>query len=297
VSPVTNFSVSVIENLTVFEPSATPTLAWDDYIAFLDSIPFHPSTFYYAVAEGTLSEVNKILSNHRLTNVNWKDPLSGRTALHHACDKGYTYVVAVLLRHEGIEYGPDKTRSTPLHLACRHGHSGCVRLVLGVFTSYFHFTRDDQDNYPLTYAIRYGHSDTVKWWIALSWGPPYRINPIRTLEDRKFIELCSLVEGWMTESGRVEKEVERELCVADLGAFKLFAMIVFLCDELLAIKRIDTDRGRKAARFFDIVSQLPLELQVVVCFRRIGLRKDVIHRKDSEEAFKMLVIELAFQQN
>jgi len=41
-----------------------------------------------------------------------------------------------------------------------------------------------------------------------------------------------------------------------------------------------------AARFFRIASQLPLELQMVLCFHQVGLDKEIISGKDSEAAFK-----------
>ena len=41
-------------------------------------------------------------------------------------------------------------------------------------------------------------------------------------------------------------------------------------------------------RFFAIASQLPLELQMVLCHRAFGSRKDLILIKHSEPAFKKL---------
>ena len=49
----------------------------------------------------------------------------------------------------------------------------------------------------------------------------------------------------------------------------MFALVVFVSDGLLQIK----DTTPPAARFFRIASQLPLELQKVLCFRQVGSTK------------------------
>jgi len=70
----------------------------------------------------------------------------------------------------------------------------------------------------------------------------------------------------------------------DLAA-EMFAMVVFVSDGLLEIK--DTPSS-PAARYFTIVAQFPLELQMVICFRQVGSAKEIISGKDSEVAFKKL---------
>jgi len=46
--------------------------------------------------------------------------------------------------------------------------------------------------------------------------------------------------------------------------------------------------GAKRTRFFRILAQLPLELQMIPCYRLVGSAKDVIRGKNSEVAFKAL---------
>jgi len=43
-----------------------------------------------------------------------------------------------------------------------------------------------------------------------------------------------------------------------------------------------------AARFFSITAQLPLELQMLLCYRLVGSPKEIIPGKQSEVAFKSL---------
>ena len=50
----------------------------------------------------------------------------------------------------------------------------------------------------------------------------------------------------------------------------------------------DTTTATPAARFFSIASQLPMELQMVLCFRQVDSAKEIIPGKDSEVTFKEL---------
>ena len=76
-----------------------------------------------------------------------------------------------------------------------------------------------------------------------------------------------------------------ELGLLDELAAEMFALVVFVSDGLLQTK--DTTPS-PAAKFFNIATQLPLELQMVLCFRQVGLGKEIIRGKDSEVAFKSL---------
>jgi len=72
----------------------------------------------------------------------------------------------------------------------------------------------------------------------------------------------------------------------------MFALVVFVSDGLLQIN--DTTTSTPAARFFNIAAQLPLELQMVLCFRQVGSTKEIIPGKDSEVAFKELARRLVW---
>jgi len=61
--------------------------------------------------------------------------------------------------------------------------------------------------------------------------------------------------------------------------------VVYVSDGLL---QINDATPSPAARYFTITSQLPLELQMVLCFRVVGSAKEIITGKESELAFKEL---------
>jgi len=75
-----------------------------------------------------------------------------------------------------------------------------------------------------------------------------------------------------------------ELGWYDVMAAEMFALTVFVSDELLQIE-VTTPT---AARFFNIARRLPLELQMIICHRVVGSRKEIIRDQDSEVAFKSL---------
>jgi len=76
-----------------------------------------------------------------------------------------------------------------------------------------------------------------------------------------------------------------ELGLIDPAA-EMFALVVFVSDGLLQIN--STTTPSPAARFFSIAAQLPLELQMVLCYRIVRSGKEIIPGKESEAAFKEL---------
>ena len=103
-------------------------------------------------------------------------------------------------------------------------------------------------------------------------------------------EVVSLLERFLTNSAQTRHEVRVKL-VPDEVAAEVFALTVFLCDELLRFKPAShlaatPDHATTAAtRFFVIAKRLPMELQMILCHYVVGSTKQNILRKDSEAAF------------
>ena len=74
----------------------------------------------------------------------------------------------------------------------------------------------------------------------------------------------------------------------------LFALVIFLCDDLLTAGAESSSssssplNNNKPARFFQVAQLLPMELQMALCNRVFGSCKDIILTKHSEPAFKKL---------
>ena len=99
-------------------------------------------------------------------------------------------------------------------------------------------------------------------------------------------EVVTLLERFKSDSAQTRHAVRVELGWYDEAAAEMFALVVFVSDGLLQVK--DTTTPSPAARFFNIANQLPLELQMVLCFRQVGSAKEIISGKESEVAFKEL---------
>jgi len=98
-------------------------------------------------------------------------------------------------------------------------------------------------------------------------------------------EVVTLLERFKENPVETRHQVRVKLGLADALAAEMFALVVFVSDGLLQVK---VTIATPAARFFSIVAQLPLELQMVLCFRQVGSNKDIVSGKDSEVAFKEL---------
>ena len=71
-------------------------------------------------------------------------------------------------------------------------------------------------------------------------------------------------------------------------AAEVFALTVFLSDDLLQPHPPTVISSLTAARFFAITLRLPVELQMILCHRAVGSAKENVLSKDSEVAFKVL---------
>ena len=98
-------------------------------------------------------------------------------------------------------------------------------------------------------------------------------------------EVVSLLERFMANPTQTRHELRVKLGVLDKLAAEVFALTVFLCDDLLQLKPASHPA---ATLFFTIASKLPMELQMILCHRVVGSRKQNILHKDSEAAFKAL---------
>jgi len=103
-------------------------------------------------------------------------------------------------------------------------------------------------------------------------------------------EVVSLLERFLANPAQTRHELRAKLGVLDALAAEVFALTVFLCDDLLQLKPAlgAALTSELALRFFVIASKLPMELQMILCHRALGSMKQNILHKDSEAAFKSL---------
>jgi len=245
-----------------------------------------------AVMNGDAEKVAELMRQDPGFDVNKQDDY-GYTLLHYACGSGNSSaVIPLLLPHPDIDVNVE-TRGgyTPFSVACATGSTSCVREMLK--DSRVKVNEPDNDGWtPLWRAAYFGYLDIIKWWIAsgreMYLGIPGDVDntdAIEVAKKRGKMELVTLLERFEENPVKTKHAVRVELGLVDDLAAEMFALVVFISDGLLQVN--DTTPS-PAARFFSIASQLPLELQMVLCFRQVGSLMEIIRGKDSEVAFKEL---------
>ena len=100
--------------------------------------------------------------------------------------------------------------------------------------------------------------------------------------------IASLLESFTADPVETQYELRVELGLPESRASQVFALIIFLCDDLLNIKERERETQTAAGRFFAIAAILPMELQMMLCHRVVGSKRQNILSRDSERSFKKL---------
>ena len=221
------------------------------------------------------------------------------SALHNASYYGHAEIVELLLAHPAINVNIlNAGGATPFSLSCNHGYLLVVRLMLKdsrVDVS----LADNHHCSPLWRASLHGYHEVIEWLIAsgrdlgdLNAKGNYagqEFTPLEIATVCHTTEVMSLLERFMANSSITRIEVRRKLGLLD--ELTLFAVTVFLCDDLLQLQpATNTTSGEAAAiiRFLGIAKRVPMELQMILCLRAVGSMKHHILRKNSEAAFRYL---------
>ena len=262
-------------------------------LLFLESKLTMEARFLEAARNGRVEEVEEILRNNPTFNVNCRDEDGDQTALYHACKHDRGSVVSILLAHPGIDVNvKDEFGCTPFYYACVYGSTLCVREMLKDSRVKVNSPNNDGST-PLSRAAWNGSIDIIRWWIAsgreMDLGKPgnSRTDTILVAKNRGKPRVATLLERFKENPVETRHAMRVELGLLDVLAAEMFALVVFVSDGLLQIKNL-VDSTPPAARFLRISTQLPLELQMVLCYRVLGSAKEIISGKDSEVAFKRL---------
>lgn len=229
-------------------------------------------------------------------DVNAKDD-RGLSALHIACQRGHDAVVAVLLAHPLINVNLRTfTGETGFYIACDHNQDLVVRLLLADPRVLINLPKMDGIT-PLRTAARQGLISVVRWIIAsgrdVHLGVPghWPSDAIGATITSWNFDLLRLLEQFKEDPEAMRHEVREQARM--VYAAEVFAQVVFVSDEYFTVSAssVTTAGGRNGSRFFNILSRLPLELQMTVCQFAFGINKQNIPGKDVERAIKVLAKE------
>jgi len=247
-----------------------------------------------AVCDGDVKKLAELIRQDPGFDVNMDQDGNGYTLLHYACvEDTRSAAIPLLLAHPDIDVNVKNYFGyTPFFLACIGGHASCVREMLKDSRVKVNEHNNDGRT-PLRCAARNGHLDTIKCWIAsgreIDLGTPGDVNrsdAIGGAKETGETEVVTLLERFKSDASRTRHAVRVEVGWYEKLAAEMFALVVFVSDGLLQVN--DATTPSPAARFFSVAAQLPLELQMVLCFHQVGSGKEIIPGKDSEVAFKEL---------
>ena len=259
-----------------------------------------------AAEDGRVSDVSSLLRDHPDINVNWTNPDNDDpwTALHNASYCGHVEVVKLLLAFPDINANlKDSNGQTPLSFACESGQVSVVQLLLKDYR--VDVTLADNDGRtPLWWASRYGHHEVIEWLIAsgrdlgdiankkgkYGWDGKDQ-TALEIARKKGKTEVVSVLKIFMANPAQTRRDLRVKLGVLNELAAEVFALTVFLCDDLLQLKptsHLAATPDHAVTRFFAIAKRLPMELQMILCHRAAGSMKQNILHKDSEAAFKSL---------
>jgi len=141
---------------------------------------------------------------------------------------------------------------------------------------------NEPNNYgrtPLWNAACWGYLEVIKWWIVsgreMDLGIPEDVDKMDVIGGAKKhgeTEVVTMLERFKSDDSKTRHVIRVELGLVDELAAEMFALVVFVSDGLLQVK--DTTTTTPAARFFGIARRLPLELQMLLCFRQVGSEGD-----------------------
>ena len=246
-----------------------------------------------AVKEGDAKKLAELIRQDPGFDVN-TEHRRGHTLLHQACtERSGSAVIPLLLAHPDIDVNvKDIAEGTPFYWACNGGYTSCVRELLKDSRVKVN-EPDEYEQTPLLNAAYSGNLDVFKWWIAsgrdMDLGKPGDIHKMDAIGVAMKIgktEVATLLERFKKNPVETRHVMRVEIGWYDELAAEMFALVVFVSDALLQIN--DATTTTPAARFFNIAKLLPLELQMVLCFRLLRSGKEIIAGKDSEAAFKEL---------
>jgi ankyrin repeat protein len=273
---------------------------------------------------GNRDIVSLLMADHRV-DVNKADN-DGRTPFYIACQQGHTNIVSLLTADHRIDVNePQNNGMTPFSVACQFENNAVLELLFEdprIDTLAFEL---DTLCTPLWTASHEARYSTVQLMLASGrdldaatktaagtegWNNTTAAEICQTEHFKSYFDedvmqarrqfgplIADLINSYERDPVSTRHQLRCLPEMRDPYIGGLFALVVFLSDDLLTLKADNTsssssssssNKEDKAKRFFGIARRFPLELQMIVCNRMFGSVKNNVHTSISEPAFKKL---------
>ena len=207
---------------------------------------------YRAAEWNVVEELQSLLKGHHhhpdLDVNRGNESVNGWTALHAAAYYGHAEAVKLLLEHPAINVNAkNRYRQTPFSFACFRRNVSVVRLLLKDLR--VDIALHDEDGCsPLWRACECGSVETIMWLMASGRdfgdmnikGSRYddddgwvEYTALEVAREHQKTQIVSLLEKFIANPAQTRLEVRMKLGVLDEYAAEIFALTVFLCDDLL----------------------------------------------------------------
>jgi len=223
---------------------------------------------YDAAEYGRVSEVWSLLRDHPEINVNWTNPDHNQwTALHTASLHDHVEVVKLLLAHPDINVNMmNVSGRTPLSKGCQCGKVSVVQVLLKDPRVDAKLD-DNHGRTPLWWASLFGKHKVIEWLIASGRD----LGDVKNKKGKWIDKDCTalkiarknektelVLERFIANPAQTRHELRVKLVMLDEVAAEIFALTVFLCDDLLQLKPASRPAAAAAIRFFAIAKRLPM---------------------------------------
>ena len=213
--------------------------------------------------------------------------------LHCACYLGHIEIVKLLLAHPAVDPNARDTEfMTPLAMACVFERDEVFKFMLEDERIDINAVIKGETSMAL--ALRVCAIGIAKLGIAsgrefsLVGLDILKIGNSHLVKHKDHNATYLFAERLYTDHQLTRFETQMELGHLHVPAAEAFALVVFMCEDLLTIKPGGADDLDHARKFLSITQRLPMELQMIVCNRFVGSLDDHVLSKDSERAFGRL---------
>jgi len=218
--------------------------------------------------------------------------------LHLACQFGLPKMLKVLLEHHGSDPNhKNRGGSTPFSICCHIGSTNCAKLLLKDERVDVNLN-DDSGLGPLKWAAYGGHFDLLKWTVASGRILEVNVGDAETATMMGRPEVAEMVMKYLGDREQYVHSVRKELGIGAAIAAEVFVLVVMLCDGFLREKEAGevSSRHLRTLRFFRIATQLPMELQKILCHRMARSNGDTVSRQDFEVVLRRVLTEFEGSQ-